>query len=232
MVHVGLFMMAIVPPKSARLTSVPRQLGERVHYMDLPFTVPGRTTRAAPAPVRRVHRRTPRRTEKALVFNMPSIPDIALPATEPIPELFSAKLVDTLWQGDQPGGLTDALARGTQAAPTNGTDDNDNQTYIESTVDKSAIPLPENPKPAYPPDLERRAVEARFSVFFVVDTAGRVDMETVEVPTSVNEQFQRAVRTVLVQWQFFPAQRRGHSVRQLMEQPVVFRMVRREDRRR
>ena len=68
-------------------------------------------------------------------------------------------------------------------------------------------------------------IEARFSVFFVVDTTGRIDPKTIEVPPSVEGGFAKAVREVLVLWHFFPAEVRGRRVRQLMEQPFEFRIV-------
>ena len=70
-----------------------------------------------------------------------------------------------------------------------------------------------------------RAFEARFSVFFIVDTTGRIDATTIEVPPSVDVRFANAVRDVLVRWHFFPAEVRGRRVRQLMEQPFEFRIV-------
>ena len=101
----------------------------------------------------------------------------------------------------------------------------DSMAYIAANVDKSAALDGVNAKPAYPADMLRRMIEASFSVYFVVDTTGRIDTSTIQIPPSVHPRFAQAVREVLVKWHFVPAEIRGRRVRQMMEQPFEFRIV-------
>jgi protein TonB len=134
-------------------------------------------------------------------------------------------MADSLW-GDPtsefPRGRADRSSADGGAGRETGTD---SVAYIAATVEKPAAGAGDNPKPVYPTDLLNRMIEARFSVFFIVDTTGRIDPATIEVPPSVEGGFNKAVRDVLVLWHFFPAEVRGRRVRQLMEQPFEFRIV-------
>jgi len=98
--------------------------------------------------------------------------------------------------------------------------------YRPEAVDRIVAPYASNPKPVYPRSLESMGVEADFTVMFVVDSTGRVDEGTLEIPGSVHRLFADAVRYALVRSRYFPAQLAGHSVRQLVAQEFVFRMKR------
>jgi TonB family protein len=91
-------------------------------------------------------------------------------------------------------------------------------------VELSAVPAPANPKPSYPANMIRRRVEARFAVYFVVDTSGHVEGSTVELPLISHEEFARAVLEVLSKWRFVPALIAGRPVRERVKQPFQFRI--------
>lgn len=105
------------------------------------------------------------------------------------------------------------------AVPTGG-------VYRPEAVDRVVAPYASNPKPDYPRSLEAAGVEADFTVMFVVDSTGRVDEGTLEIPKTVHRLFADAVRYALVRSRYFPAQLAGQSVRQLVAQEFVFRMKR------
>jgi len=56
----------------------------------------------------------------------------------------------------------------------------------------------------------------------VVDTLGRVELETFGVISSTNPQFTAAVQRVLPDWAYAPAMLNGKRVRQLVQQPFSF----------
>jgi protein TonB len=74
--------------------------------------------------------------------------------------------------------------------------------------------------------LASRSIETNFNVYFVVDTTGTVDRTTVELPPSVLQEFASAVKDVLLDWRFVPAQLGGRRVRQRVQQPFTFRVER------
>jgi len=111
------------------------------------------------------------------------------------------------------------INRGATAGPPGG-------VYRPEAVDRIISPYADNPKPVYPRSLESMGVEADFTVMFVVDSTGRVDEGTLEIPKTVHRLFADAVRYALLRSRYFPAQLAGRSVRQLVAQEFVFRMKR------
>jgi TonB family protein len=79
--------------------------------------------------------------------------------------------------------------------------------------------------PVYPPRLSALGKQGRVQVTFVVDTAGRVDMTSVQVLASDDPEFSESVRTALGEMRFHPATRGGRAVRQLVEQRFNFRIA-------
>jgi hypothetical protein len=70
---------------------------------------------------------------------------------------------------------------------------------------------PGNPMPAFPPGEPRR-----FVVSVVVDTVGRAEPATLEVPPSLDSVTVAALRTVLPAWHFSPARVGACPVRQVV----------------
>jgi hypothetical protein len=98
--------------------------------------------------------------------------------------------------------------------------------YRADAVDRVITPFADNPKPVYPRSLESMGVQADFTVMFVVDSTGRVDPGTLDMPRDVHRLFAEAVRYALLRSRYFPAQLAGRPVRQLVAQEFIFRMVR------
>jgi len=97
------------------------------------------------------------------------------------------------------------------------------KVYTADQVDsKARLESVESFRPAYPTAL--RALETTGSVLaeFVVDSAGRVEMDTFGVVTPARTEFIEAVRAALPRARFIPATIDGRPVRQLVHLPVRF----------
>ena len=60
---------------------------------------------------------------------------------------------------------------------------------------------------------------------FVVDTAGRVDVSSFKVVRTSHDLFAAAVKNALPRMRFFPAEIGDRKVRQLVQQPFSFAIV-------
>ncbi len=89
-------------------------------------------------------------------------------------------------------------------------------------VDDLPIPLVDNPPPAYPAALERARVGGQVVVEFLIDSTGAVDVASLRVVQSTNALFTQAVRGVLPQMRFTPAQLNARSVGVTVRQPFLF----------
>lgn len=76
--------------------------------------------------------------------------------------------------------------------------------------------------PRYPEMLRRAGVTGRVVLRFAVDTAGRVDLGSVQVVESTHDAFTRAVRDILPRLRFEPARVHGRAVAALAEMPFEF----------
>ena len=100
-----------------------------------------------------------------------------------------------------------------------------NQVYSESQVEKAAMVAPGSLTPRYPEVLKSAGVEGEVLVTFVVDTTGRADASSVTILNSTNELFGAAVKTAIPGMRFLPAEVAGRKVRQLVQEPFVFKIV-------
>ena len=93
-------------------------------------------------------------------------------------------------------------------------------------VEVPAALAPRSPLPRFPQLLRSSGIGGSARFRFVVDTAGRVEMSTVEQVSASHEAFAIAVRNALPAMRFLPAQVGGRPVRQLVELPFVFNVTR------
>jgi TonB family protein len=96
------------------------------------------------------------------------------------------------------------------------------QAYFEFQVDKPVLQRPGNPHAQYPDEMRARGRVGDVTVQYVVDTTGRVDMNTIEIIKSTDPTFTSAVKSVLPEMRFFPAETAGHRVRQMVQQSFRF----------
>jgi TonB family protein len=98
--------------------------------------------------------------------------------------------------------------------------------YSESVVEKVAWPRRENPRPAYPPSMLSAGIEASVTVSFVVDSTGRVDEKSMNVPATAHRLFVDAIKRALLRSRYYPAEIGGHRVAQHVRQEFIFRIER------
>jgi protein TonB len=141
-----------------------------------------------------------------------NIPDV-LPAID-----LSQKPTNELdWIGKgAPGGRANGVAG---VAPA------ENQIYLESQVEKPVMAVPGSPAPRYPDILKAAGVEGEVVVSFVVDTTGRADAASIQIVSATNELFGAAVRTAIPSMRFLPAATGGRKVKQKVQQPFVFTII-------
>jgi protein TonB len=98
-------------------------------------------------------------------------------------------------------------------------------TYLEFEVDKPVSQAPNSAVPAYPDILRQAGVEGEALVSFVVDTTGRVDVATFRVIRTTHDLFGVAVKNALPRMRFIPAETSRGKVRQVVQQPFSFAIV-------
>jgi len=92
---------------------------------------------------------------------------------------------------------------------------------VDSTVTRFA----DSAAPAYPPKLLDLKVEGGAYVQFVVDTTGLPDTSSFRVISTTHPEFAESVREALPGMRFHPAILRSRKVRQLVEQPFMFKIL-------
>ena len=95
-----------------------------------------------------------------------------------------------------------------------------------AVVDREVVPWETNPVPRYPAALRDARIEGRVLARFVVDTTGRVMMESVMIDAADHPAFGEAVVESLRRSRFEPAEYRGRKVPQLVARPFVFVLLR------
>jgi TonB family protein len=101
----------------------------------------------------------------------------------------------------------------------------DNQNFFEFQVEKAAEALPGNPAPRYPDMLRSANVEGEVLAQFVVDTTGRVDMNSFKVLKTTHDLFSNSVQASLPNMTFSPAQVGGRKVKQLVQMTFPFSLT-------
>lgn len=94
-------------------------------------------------------------------------------------------------------------------------------------VDTAVVRDPTSAVPIYPRLLEKQGIEGMAVVRFVVDTTGRADLTTFRLVETNHRLFGAAVRDALPGMKFHPATVGPNKVRQLVEIPFGFQIVRR-----
>ena len=95
-------------------------------------------------------------------------------------------------------------------------------------VDTAAVRDPSSAVPVYPSLLEKQGIEGTAVVRFVVDTTGRADLETFRLVETNHPLFGAAVREALPGMKFRPATVGPKKVRQMVELPFGFQIIRRD----
>ena len=93
-----------------------------------------------------------------------------------------------------------------------------------SQADRPAEPVPPMPQFKYPDELQQKGIGGRALADFVVDTAGLVDMTSVDVRESTDSRITEGVCHYLAASRFNPAVKGGANVRVQRELPFNFEM--------
>ena len=96
--------------------------------------------------------------------------------------------------------------------------------YAVNQVELPVVLDPRSPLPRFPQLLRDSGVEGMARLQFVVDTLGRVELESVRVVDATHPLFAAAVQATLPRMHFSPARVGNHRVRQLVEFPIEFRL--------
>lgn len=222
--HVGLLCLVLSATDVVRSVHHGDERAEEVRLASLPL----RTTGAATRTIRRA-RRSPRPapTQEPTLPALPPTFDVMLPEPAITPEYRPAyEAVDVAELGQGVGPADDVLALGLGAFSSRRGAGGFSGAYDERSVEKRATPSSENGKPRYPARMQRLGIQSEFNVFFVVDTSGAVETSTIQIPTTIQQEFTRAVLEVLDAWRFAPAEIGGRHVRQRVLQPFSFRLER------
>jgi len=94
--------------------------------------------------------------------------------------------------------------------------------FKEFRIERPAQPMAQNPAPRYPDALRAANIEGDVLAQFVVDTTGRVEATTFKVLKSTRPEFVDAVKDVLPELRFTPAEVGGRHVKQLVQMPFSF----------
>ena len=219
-VHVVLLSVALTSTGAVRQPHVLDAAAERVRFVEVAFMA-----LASPVLRRAGRDERGRRASARPAFRLPPLLpsfDLVLPEAAPLPD-YQPDLA-ALEIGGSTGLADDVLHLGLGPATSRRPPGALHNAYDDVAVEKRAVPVSANPKPHYPSRMRSRGIESNFQVYFVVDTSGIVDRQTVELPSSVQQEFTSAVAEVLIDWRFVPAELDGRRVRQRVLQPFVFRL--------
>jgi TonB family protein len=97
------------------------------------------------------------------------------------------------------------------------------RAYSESQVDR-AVQVTRAAAPRYPDALKSVNVQGEVIMRYIVDARGRVEPGSIQVISATHKLFAEAVRVALLNSRFRPAEAGGQAVRQLVEQPFVFKL--------
>jgi protein TonB len=117
------------------------------------------------------------------------------------------------------------VAGGTSKGVVGGTPVNTDQPYFEFQVEKQVSTAPGSPQPRYPEMLKSANIEGEVLAQFVVDTTGHAEMNTFKVLKSSHDGFTQAVKNVLPNMRFYPAEIGGRKVKQMVQQPFTFALT-------
>lgn len=92
-------------------------------------------------------------------------------------------------------------------------------------VDSMVTRFSDSAAPSYPPKLLEMKIEGGAYVQFVVDTTGLPDTASFRVISATHPEFAQSVREALPGMRFHPAILRSKKVRQLVEQPFMFKIL-------
>lgn len=213
--HIGLIALAVWITAQAGTAVAKEKVQEDVNFVEVKKEPPPPEPEKPPPPPPDVVVKPPPpkgfQTLQAPINIPDKIPEVDLSKAVTNEADFSGKGVE--------GGVAKGVAGGKGPV-------NQDQPYFEFQVEKPVLAREGNPQPRYPSMLESARVEGEVLVQFVVDTSGHAEMNSFKVLKSSNDLFTSAVKRVLPEMKFYPAEVGGHKVRQLVQMPFGFKVPR------
>ncbi|HXG69074.1 MAG TPA: TonB family protein [Gemmatimonadaceae bacterium] len=213
--HAGMVSLAVLVTAQARVESA-RKAPETIRWVQPPLA-------QAPAvrektPVQRPPAvSTPAALKPPAALRPPSAIDVVIPAVDPL-TVTPIAAVSAQPATPTTGGETNGILSAT-VVPKPGA------IFDASEVERQ-VALRSRAVPRYPAALQYAGTEGRVIAQFVVDEQGRADLSTFTIVGSAHDLFSRAVRDVLPQLRFTPAEIGGRRVAQLVQMPFDFRISR------
>ena len=99
------------------------------------------------------------------------------------------------------------------------------KAFSDIEVDSAASRHPDSEGPIYPPKLMAKGIEGSVLATFIVNIDGRPDLDTYIALEATDSLFAKAVRDALPRMKFRPAKINDKTVRQLVEQRFIFKVV-------
>ena len=203
--HSALLVLAVYVTARPPATLERRNLVEDVIYVPTPASTP---------PVAA----SPDRAFDPFAIVPPSIRLPAIP--EPVVSVPAANLFDRVIDDIR------AMSVGSFPGTRTGAPASSDGIHTAESVDRAVVPLAGNPSPPYPSRLAGAGVEGDVLARFVVDSAGRVEVRSIEIVEASHPLFGEAVARWLTQTRYTPALVNGTRVRQLVQQRVGFTLRR------
>jgi TonB family protein len=102
----------------------------------------------------------------------------------------------------------------------------DSTAYDMGAVEKPASADPNNRAPAYPEEARDLNRDGTVILRFVIGVDGKPEMANLRVVFATNKYFLRSVMAALPRMKFYPAEVNGKKVRQQVQMPFTFSMIR------
>lgn len=218
--HATLVVSAFAAASAAPVVKEPRTETDLIYVAPTPPPAPQRTAKvptntAANAPV------------SPTQFVVPSMPEISTIPVDIPPITFDMTMDFTSARdfsrrsSDKEGGTGVGTGDNVGATTTPS-----GSVLSDREVDRQVTILSGYRTPRYPEMLRATGVEETLMATFVVDTLGRVEAGSLEVPNAQHTPFVAAVREALANARFRPAESQGRRVRQRVMQAFVFSLSR------
>jgi len=120
----------------------------------------------------------------------------------------------------------DAVARRTPIVAVRPQPKIDSTAYETDAVEKPASADPNNRAPMYPEESRTLNRDGTVILRFVIGVDGKAEMADLRVIFATNKYFLNAVMAALPRMKFYPAEIGGRKVRQLVQMPFAFSIVR------
>ena len=152
------------------------------------------------------------------------VPDLlpALVAPVVIPDLIPPVNINALSRGEVDFSPASSRALAGESSGSSTASISSGSVFSELQVDRPVALSKGAPSPEYPAALRSAGVTGELTAEFVVDTLGRVVAGSLRIIGSEQPGFSEAVRRVLPEYRFRPAEYGGRKVRQLVRVPFRF----------